>query len=61
MPNEKPLYSEDFLCPVCDSSDTVALYIPGDTKPDFVIWCAEGHVSVRESTKETAPVYTFGA
>jgi hypothetical protein len=52
MENCKPLYSEDFLCPVCDSADTVCLYIPGDEKPDFVLWCAEGHVSVRSEGKK---------
>lgn len=54
----KPLYSEDFICPVCGTSDTVTLYIPGDDKPDFVMWCSEGHVTVRHNAKEQQ-VYKF--
>lgn len=52
MENNKPIFSENFICPECGTSDTVTLYSPEGEKPDFVLWCVEGHVVVRSFGKE---------
>jgi uncharacterized protein YbaR (Trm112 family) len=45
----KPKLIEDVVCPTCNTIATVAL-VSGETS---VIWCAEGHVTISEPTKNT--------
>lgn len=54
---DSPIINSTIKCPICHQVSR-ALVLP-DNAPEYVLWCADGHVVVRTFDEKTNLVFDF--